>query len=185
MRKLSGLEMKLLKLRLLFISASNARKRAVILKNSDIFAYFGDNCLYASKKVPSEPYLVKIHNNVVIAAEVYFHTHDIFNDMFSEMMGVPKGEVLSEYNMGIIEVFDNVAIGANSVILPNTKIGPNAIVAAGSVVTKDVPEGSIVGGNPARVIGSVDKLIEKRKRIKDAPIDRDSLEEIMKYYWKE
>ena len=48
-------------------------------------------------------------------------------------------------------------------ILPNVKIGPNAIVAAGAVVTKDVPEGTIVGGNPARVIGSFDDLMEKRK----------------------
>lgn len=41
-------------------------------------------------------------------------------------------------------------------------IGPNAIVAAGSVVTKDVPEGTIVGGNPAKVIGKFDEYMKKR-----------------------
>lgn len=44
------------------------------------------------------------------------------------------------------------------------KIGPNAIVAAGSVVVKDVPEGTVVGGNPARVIGSFWDVKEKRER---------------------
>ena len=86
--------------------------------------------------------------------------------------------------MGTIELCDNVVVGANSIIMFNTKIGPNAIVAAGSVVTKDVPEGAIVGGNPAKVIGTVDALIEKRKKLKDAPINRDPIEKIMKYYWK-
>ena len=86
--------------------------------------------------------------------------------------------------MGTIEIFDNVAIGSDVTIMYNTKIGPNAIVAAGSVVTKDVPEGAIVGGNPARVIGKVDDLIEKRKKLKDMPMDRDELDKIMNYFWK-
>ena len=42
------------------------------------------------------------------------------------------------------------------------RIGPNAIVAAGSVVVKDVPPGTIVGGNPAKVIGKFDDLLNKR-----------------------
>lgn len=44
------------------------------------------------------------------------------------------------------------------------KIGPNAIVAANSVVTKDVPEGAVVGGNPAKIIGSYNDVAQKRLR---------------------
>ena len=46
-------------------------------------------------------------------------------------------------------------VGGGSVLLPGVTIGANALVGAGSVVTKDVPEGAIVAGNPARVIGTV------------------------------
>ena len=55
-----------------------------------------------------------------------------------------------------------VFIGANSTILYGVRIGPNAIVAAGSVVTKDVPPGSVVGGVPAKVIGSFADVAQKR-----------------------
>ena len=51
--------------------------------------------------------------------------------------------------------------------MPGVKIGPNSIVAGGAVVTKDVPEGVIVGGNPAKIIGTVDDLVERRRMIKD------------------
>lgn len=42
------------------------------------------------------------------------------------------------------------------------KIGPNAIIAANSVVTKDVPEGVVVGGNPAKIIGKYEDVEKKR-----------------------
>ena len=57
---------------------------------------------------------------------------------------------------------DNVFIGSKSTIMYNVRIGPNAIVAAGSLVTKDVPEGTVVAGIPAKVIGSFDDLYKKR-----------------------
>jgi len=49
-------------------------------------------------------------------------------------------------------------IGANSTILPGVIIGENALVGAGSVVTKDVPPGAVVAGNPARIISQISDL---------------------------
>ncbi len=51
-----------------------------------------------------------------------------------------------------VYVGDNCFIGAHSIILPGVTIGDNCIVAAASVVVRDVPAGSLVTGNPARVV---------------------------------
>ena len=49
-------------------------------------------------------------------------------------------------------------MGANSTILPSIVIGQHSIVGAGSVVTKNVPDFSIVAGNPAKIIGKVEQV---------------------------
>lgn len=78
-----------------------------------------------------------------------------------------KAKVLNDgtdaVSKGDIEVGDDVWIGYNSLILSGVKIGQGAVVAAGSVVTKDVPPYAIVGGVPAKVIKYRfdEKLIEK------------------------
>ncbi len=58
---------------------------------------------------------------------------------------------------GPVHIGSNVFIGARALILKGVSIGDGAVIAAGAVVTKDVSPGTIVGGNPARVLGSVHK----------------------------
>ena len=65
-------------------------------------------------------------------------------------------------SVGKVDIRDNVFIGHQAIIMPSVTIGPNAIVAAGAVVNKDVPEGSIVGGGPAKVIGTFASFAEKK-----------------------
>ncbi|WP_152395668.1 acyltransferase [Paenibacillus guangzhouensis] len=60
--------------------------------------------------------------------------------------------LIKEYRLGDVLIGSNVMIGANSTILPGVTIGDNAVVAAGSVVHKDVAAGQFVGGNPMQVI---------------------------------
>ena len=48
--------------------------------------------------------------------------------------------------------------------MPGCKIGDNVIIASGSVVTKSVPTGSVVGGNPARIICTIEEYIQRNKR---------------------
>ena len=54
-----------------------------------------------------------------------------------------------------VVIEDDVFIGARSIVLKGVRIGAGAVVGAGSVVSRDVPAGSIVAGNPAVVVGSV------------------------------
>lgn len=78
---------------------------------------------------------------------------------------------------------DNVFIGANTTILTNVTIGSNVIIAAGSLVNKDVPDGKIVAGVPAKVIGEVNDLAEERKRYSQSPLGKMGQEERMEYLW--
>lgn len=65
--------------------------------------------------------------------------------------------------IGRVKVGDRVFIGYNSLILCNVRIGNDVIVAAGSIVTRDIPDNSIVAGNPARIIGNTTDYFEKHK----------------------
>ena len=53
-------------------------------------------------------------------------------------------------------------IGARSIIMYNVNIGHDVVIAAGSIVTKDVPDYSVVAGNPARIVGNTKDLLKKR-----------------------
>lgn len=143
-----------------FYLLPSSKARVKYLRKHHVFAYLGDNVFYQCRKIPVEPYLVKIHDNVVIAADVNIIPHDIIHMVFNNEKKKKDDYMI---HMGCIEIMDNCFIGSHSVILEGTKIGPNAIVAAGAVVTKDVPKDAIVGGNPAKVIGSFKELKCRRK----------------------
>ena len=65
-------------------------------------------------------------------------------------------------------VEDNVLIGANSVVIEGIRIGKGAVVGAGSIVLQDVPAGAVVGGNPAKIIKTVDeKTLGKTQLVDD------------------
>lgn len=56
-------------------------------------------------------------------------------------------------------VGDDVSIGGNATVLPGVKIGAGSLIGAGAVVTRDVPEGTVAAGNPARVVKQVKELV--------------------------
>ncbi|HWJ03558.1 MAG TPA: acyltransferase [Verrucomicrobiae bacterium] len=64
--------------------------------------------------------------------------------------------LIEEFRCGNVKIGSRVLIGANCTILAGIEIGDNAVVAAGTVVTRDVPAGTMVGGNPMRVIRKAD-----------------------------
>lgn len=117
-------------------------------------AQIGEGCFIVPTQLGTEPYLVKIGNHCAIAAEVTFMTHD----------GAPwvfRDEVPDLQVFGPIVIKDNCILGLRSIIFPNVSIGPNSIVAAGSVVISDVPPNTIVMGVPARPFGSLEKYRQK------------------------
>ncbi|MGO5327412.1 acyltransferase [Oscillospiraceae bacterium LCP21S3_A1] len=65
--------------------------------------------------------------------------------------------------VGRITIGNEVFVGADAIILPNVSIGNNVIIAAGAVVTKDVPNNSLVAGNPARVIGTYAYYLDRQE----------------------
>ncbi|MDW7615273.1 acyltransferase [Peribacillus simplex] len=69
--------------------------------------------------------------------------------------------LIHEYRLGDVVIGDEVLIGANSTILPGLSIGDGAIVSAGTLVHKDVPEGSFVGGNPMKIIYTKEEMLER------------------------
>ncbi|MEO7106193.1 MAG: DapH/DapD/GlmU-related protein, partial [Rhodoferax sp.] len=64
-------------------------------------------------------------------------------------------------SVGKIDICDNSFIGHGAIVMPGVTIGPNSIVSAGTVVTKDVPPGMIVGGVPGKVIGTTEELVRR------------------------
>lgn len=120
-------------------------------------AIIGDDCYFGIRELASEPYLVMIGNHVQISDDVKFLTHNVGWCFRNE---IPDIQVF-----GAIRILDNCYVGAGTIILPNVTIGPNVIIGAGSVVTKDVPANTVFAGNPARFIMQIDDYKNKAMNI--------------------
>lgn len=117
----------------------------------------GSGCRISVCRFGSEPYLISIGNNSEVTYGVTFITHDGGTWIFR------KNNEFTGNKFGPIIIKDNCMIGINSIILPNIEIGPNSVIGAGSVVTKNVPPNSVYAGNPAKFICSTSEYLEKCK----------------------
>ena len=104
----------------------------------------------------TEPYLIEIGSHVCISNKVAFITHDGGTWVFRNR---PKYGATIKY--GKIVIKDNCFIGYRVTILPGVTIGPNSVVGACSLVTRDVPPDTVVCGVPAKAICTVDEYAEK------------------------
>ncbi len=98
------------------------------------------------------------------------------------------GGTNTQEKIGCIEIKDNVFIGSNTTVLGGVRIGSNVIVAAGSLVNKDIPNNSVVAGVPARVVGTFEDFANKRMAEDKWPeglnlIKQTVPEELAEYFW--
>ncbi len=113
---------------------------------------------------------VKIGDNCQMAPNVAVYTagHPLYPD--TRNTGY-------EYGKEIV-IGDNVWIGGNSVICPGVHVGENVVSGAGSVVTKDSPDGSVAAGNPCRVIRRITEN-DRRKLFRQEEIDAEAWADIL------
>lgn len=116
--------------------------------------YIGSNTHIFSQLKSCEPYLIKIGNNVTISTDVKLLTHDA-------SIGTLCGRDIVSDICGEINIGDNTFIGSGAIIMYGVTVGKRCIIAAGSVVTKSVPDGEVWGGNPASKLGSTESFLER------------------------
>lgn len=104
----------------------------------------------------TRPSLVEIGDNVLLNRNFTLLTHDhvtgIFKRVYNEF--VPSS--------GPVKIGDNVRFGFDCTVLKGVTIGNNCFIAAGSIVTKDIPDNSVAAGRPAKVICSLDDYYHRR-----------------------
>ena len=118
-------------------------------------AFVGNNC-----KISSHTFICE---GVTIEDEVFVgHSVTFINDMYPRATTESGGlQTEADWKVDKTLVKRRASIGSGSTILANVTIGENAIIGAGSVVTKDVPANTIVAGNPARVLRTVQEAVTK------------------------
>lgn len=107
----------------------------------------------------TRPWMIEIGDNVSITTGVTILTHgydwSVFKGMYGDVLG----------SAGRVKIGDNVFIGMNSTILKGATVGNNVVIGANSLINKDVPDNSVVVGNPQRIVCDIDSYLEKRRMV--------------------
>jgi acetyltransferase-like isoleucine patch superfamily enzyme len=133
-----------------------ARVRLAVWRARRAGATIGEGCRFSGLPIfGSEPWLITIGRNVNMAGEVVFITHDGGIHVFRR-----KERYRKVIKYGRIDILDNCVIGYRAIILPGVTIGPDSVVGAGAVVSRSVPPGVVVSGNPAKAVMTVHQYAE-------------------------
>lgn len=134
---------------------AQVRERAVIGRNCNIGkGVYIDRDVVIGDQVKIQNH-VSVFHGVTIEDGVFVGPHVCFtNDRYPRAI-TPDGQPLTDddWELGETLVRHGASLGANAVIVPGVTVGRWAMVAAGSVVTRDVPDHGLVRGNPARLCG--------------------------------
>ena len=126
-----------------------ARRNGVVIGDDTHFAGLPD--------FGSEPYLISIGRNVTVGPRVTMITHDggltVIHNLDPERYG-------KTHKFGRIDIRDNCHIGYGTIILPGVTIGPDTVIAAGSVVTRSIAPGVVAAGNPAEPLMTIRQYAE-------------------------
>ena len=109
-----------------------------------------------------EPGILTLGFRCVLSENVVLLTHDFSLDRYTDRAGIAPPEM--EYSTKApIRIGAYAFIGIRAVVMPGVTVGTGAIVGAGSVVTADVADGTVVAGNPARVLGTAEDAWERHR----------------------
>jgi acetyltransferase-like isoleucine patch superfamily enzyme len=105
--------------------------------------------------------LISIGHNAVISGAVKILTHDYSVEKAAYACGVIVGREFRRVEP--ISIGRDAFIGMGVILMPGTSVGDYSIVGAGAVVTRDVPARTVVAGNPARVLCTIEEIWDKSK----------------------
>ncbi|MBQ6815005.1 MAG: acyltransferase [Lachnospiraceae bacterium] len=125
------------------VPMSKLKKKGLVVGNG---FWHGQGCTFDV----SHCWLINIGNNVTLSSNVHILAHDASTQKHNGLVKIGK-----------VNIKDNVFVGYSAIILPGVTVGENSIVAAGAVVSKDIPPNEVWGGVPAKRICSLEDYVGK------------------------